>query len=241
MEAAEVRDDHPIGYNGGNTNLLRFVDTSKVFQASLRTQKVVLRSVSWSLRPAQVAVIEGQNGAGKSTLLGLAAGLIRPTRGTVTVFGQPAGTPSALRRIGWQSESPRFPERLTVEACLQEHLEAFGTPRSESEARVSDLLDVVGLAQERSTVVRDCSAGMRQRLAIARAVAHRPILLLLDEPFSALDQDARPLVSWAVSQVLARGGGGIVVTHHTGILPELQASSWRLEGGRLFAKKATEQ
>jgi len=212
---------------------LSFHQVDKVYRGRRGARCAVLRDLSWSLSPETAVMIRGPNGCGKSTLLGIAVGLIRPTGGTVRTFGLPAGHPDALRRIGWCSEAPAFREDLAVEGCLREHLRAFGIHGSVAARRSGALLERVGLDAVRDRPVGKCSAGMRRRLALARAVSHEPELLMLDEPFAALDEKSRPLVGWAVRSTLERGGAAVIVSHIDAIVEGVSCERWRLAGGKL--------
>src|SRR5688500_15834755 len=127
----------------------------------------------------------GPNGAGKSTLVKAACGLVRPTAGTLTVNGAPAGSTAARRAIGYLAELFRFPGWARADEVLSLHQRLTG---SDGGARERDeLLELVGIADRRTRRVEAMSKGMQQRLGLAQALVGRPPLLLLDEPTSALD------------------------------------------------------
>lgn len=135
----------------------------------------------------------GPNGAGKTTTLRILAGLARPTAGRAWVAGDPVGPESQARaRIGYLPEEPRFYPWMTARELLERYVAGlFGLTGKESRARADSVLDRVGLASVGGRRVGGFSRGMRQRLGLAQALLHRPPVLLLDEPVSALDPVGR--------------------------------------------------
>ena len=199
----------------------------------------VLRDVDLDVFPGEVVAILGPNGAGKSTLLRILGCIARARSGSLALFGTDChpGRPTrdVLGRIGFLGHEPMVYEDLTP----QQNLELFarlyrgvlgdGTP--ESIARTS--LERVGLLYARERSTRALSRGMLQRLAIARATQHEPPLLLLDEPFTALDESGIDLLS-AILRARADGGAGIVmVTHDLARVSELATRVVVLVGGRV--------
>jgi NitT/TauT family transport system ATP-binding protein len=132
----------------------------------------------------------GPSGCGKSTLLNIVAGFERPTRGEISVDGQPVTQPDASRGVIFQGDSALFPW-LTAEENVLFGLRATGVEASERAERVERYLQLVGLDAHRYKYPRELSGGMRQRIQIARILANQPRLLLMDEPFAALDAQTR--------------------------------------------------
>jgi len=144
-----------------------------------------LAGVTLSVGPRQIVAVVGPNGSGKSTLLRLICGLIAPDEGTVEIDGQ--AVRSADPRVGLVFQEPRLlPWRRALDNVAFP-LQLDGVARDERRQRAAALLDMVGLGGFAQAYPHQLSGGMRQRLAIARAFARNPGLLLLDEPFSALD------------------------------------------------------
>ena len=147
-------------------------------------EHTVLRDVSFEVVPGEVLAILGASGCGKSTLLRAAAGLDRPTAGTVLIDGQPVHGIDERCAVAFQE--PRLLPWQTLQANI-----AIGLPKSASasrgKARVAELLDLVGLSAFAKHRPRAVSGGMAQRASLARALAREPGVLLLDEPFGALD------------------------------------------------------
>ena len=157
----------------------------------------------------------GVSGCGKSTLLNIVAGLERPTDGTVTVDGDTVVGPGPDRGVVFQAYS-LFPWR-TVAENVAFGLECLRVGRAERRRRVAEMLGVVGLTEFAGRLPRELSGGMRQRVAIARALVSEPDLLLLDEPFGALDLQTRQSLHVFLRQVWQRTGATVLmVTHDVG-------------------------
>src|SRR5579863_6587042 len=146
---------------------------------------VVLDGVDLALSPGQIVGLLGRTGSGKSTLLRLIAGLAHPSNGTVSYLGQPVNAPAPGIAMVFQSFA-LFPW-LTVLENVQLGLEALGLPETEIRKRALAAIDLIGLDGYESAYPRELSGGMRQRVGFARALVVHPNILLMDEPFSALD------------------------------------------------------
>src|ERR1700758_3494704 len=148
-------------------------------------EHLVLDGVELALAEGQIVGLLGRTGSGKSTLLRLIAGLARPSSGTITYLGQPVLGPAAGIAMVFQSFA-LFPW-LTVLENVQLGLEALGLPEAEIRQRALAAIDLIGLDGYESAYPREVAGGMRQRVGFARALVVHPIILLMDEPFSALD------------------------------------------------------
>ena len=146
---------------------------------------VVLDGVDVSLRTGEIVGLLGRSGSGKSTLLRIIAGLLQPSAGEVTWRGQALRGPADGVAMVFQSFA-LFPW-LTVQENVELGLEALGVPRAEREDRAEAAIDLIGLGGYESAYPKELSGGMRQRVGLARALVVHPDLLLMDEPFSALD------------------------------------------------------
>jgi len=171
---------------------------------------VALDRVSVELAPGETLAVLGPNGAGKTTLLRVLATLLRPTAGEVSVLGceLPRQAWKARGRIGYLGHEPLLYRDLTVAENLRFQARLHGLEGAEE--RIGELLAAVGLERRGGELARNLSAGMLQRAAICRAVLHRPVLLLLDEPRSHLDPDAARVV-----EPLLAGSGisRVLITH----------------------------
>lgn len=193
--------------------------------------------VSFEVGRGEVFGLLGPNGAGKTTLIRLFAGVLTPTAGSARVLGlDPAVEGSAIRqRCGVLTESPAVYERLTARQNLSFAAEVFGVPVHEVERRVDDLLDRFSLGERADEPVGGFSKGMKQRLALARALVHDPELLFLDEPTAGLDPVASRQVHELVAGFRDEGRTVVLCTHH---LVEAEALCDRvgvLAKGRLIA------
>ena len=184
----------------------------------------------------EVVGLVGRNGAGKSTLMKLAAGLLRPSVGTVTVAGAPAGSRAANQALGFSPEFERLYEGLTGREFVAWMLRLHGTPMRGARDRAAALLTDLGLGEHMHRRIRDYSKGMRQRVRLAQALAHEPRFLLLDEPMNGLDPLARRELAQRIV-ALGRQGIGVLVSSH--VLHELEAMVDRvvlIHQGRLMAE-----
>jgi heme exporter protein A len=171
---------------------------------------VALDSVTFQIGPG-ITGLFGPNGSGKSTFLRAAAGLLRPVSGGITIDGV-AMTPrseAVRRRIGYAGHQSGLYPHLTVVENLALFARLYGTPA----ARVDEMLESVGLAGRGSTPVGELSAGLARRASVARALLHEPNILLLDEPYANLDDDAASMVSEAVTSWATPGRYAVIATH----------------------------
>jgi heme exporter protein A len=173
----------------------------------------VLRGVDLVVHAGEAVVVAGPNGAGKTTLLRLLAGLMRPQAGDVRVLGQPVrgGDAAGRRSIGFVSHQSLLYDDLSLAQNLAFAARLYGLPRPVEAARRA--LEAAGLASRAEESPRRLSRGMAQRAAIARALLHGPRVLLLDEPFTALDAAAAERLRSELAVRLAEGLGMVIVTH----------------------------
>jgi heme exporter protein A len=170
-------------------------------------RKLALRGLDLRVAPGESLVIFGPNGAGKTTLIRILSSLSRPTSGAVYIGGLDLKTHAdgIRRHLGVVSHNPLLYDSLTAE----ENLRFFGRLYDVSglEARVTLLLEQVGLAARRKDLVRTFSRGMTQRLSIARALLHDPEILLLDEPDTGLDPQAAEMLHRLLAELSGRSSG----------------------------------
>jgi ABC-type multidrug transport system ATPase subunit len=192
-------------------------------------ERLALRKASLTVAAGETVVLLGPNGAGKSTLLRLAAGLLRPTAGSARINDVEAiSAPKALRAgIAYAGHQPQLYRGLTARENLELHLRLHQTS-----ADTGALLARVGLGDRADERIDGFSRGMLQRLALARATAHQPALLLLDEPASGLDEDGRALLDDTL-----RAGLGVrtqlVASHDHDLAARLGVRILRLDNGGL--------
>jgi heme exporter protein A len=172
----------------------------------------VLRDVSLQIHEGRCALLIGGNGSGKSTLLRILAGLSQPTSGEAMVFGENARNLGvARRRIGMLTHQSWFYPNLTARENLAFYAELYGLPNCDAFA--TKWIEAVGLIAAANERVREFSRGMEQRLSIARTMITAPDLLLLDEPFSALDPEAVAMVADLIRTAVARGSAALITAH----------------------------
>ena len=185
----------------------------------------VLRGLALHVGKGEFVVIVGPNGAGKTTLLRILATIMKPDRGEITIdgFRLPDATVEIRRRIGYISHHPLLYDELTAEENLRFYGMMYSVP--EPERRIEQLLEQVGLADRRRDRVRTFSRGMLQRLAIARALIHDPPVVLLDEPFTGLDQKAADAFHALLQEFVGQERTIVMTTHQ---LEERLAMSSRI-------------
>lgn len=195
-----------------------------------------LDGVSLQVVQGTVMGIVGPNGAGKTTLIDVICGLVHPSEGSVRVLGEDVGANSvALRaRLGVLPQETALYDEVTARQNLRFAAALYGVPHAD--ARVDEVLELVGLSARARDVVRGFSGGMQRRVAIARALLHDPSLLILDEPTLGVDVEARHQI-WAHIRSLRVGGRTVVLT--TNYLDEAEALCDRvaiLRAGKLVAE-----
>jgi heme ABC exporter ATP-binding subunit CcmA len=188
-----------------------------------------LRGATFEALPGACVALLGRNGAGKTTLLRILANLSKPSKGEVTIFGEPAG--GRRERIGYLGHGIGVYDDLSA----IENLTLFGQLMgiTNPTATADAALERVGLGRVREGFAREFSRGMRQRLAIARAFLHKPEVLLLDEPFTSLDDRAVAVLHDLLRDALAQGATIIMSTHQIREAMELATQVALLERGRI--------
>jgi putative ABC transport system ATP-binding protein len=224
--------------------VVEILDVSKSY-AEGDAVREVLSNVRLTLHAGEFVVLLGRSGSGKSTLLNLISGIDLPSRGTVRVDGRELVTLSEhertlLRRerIGFIFQSFNLLPTLTVEENILLPLELTGREGPESRNRVRELLDTVGLGNRAASFPDRLSGGEQQRVAVARALAHTPLLLLADEPTGNLDeQTGRKVLDLLVGLTRREKACALIVTHDPGLVSRADRVL-SLETGRLVEREA---
>ena len=177
---------------------LHIHNVSKTYRSDGQ-EVLAVDEIDLKIKNKEFATILGPSGCGKSTLLRIVAGLIKPTRGIVRLDGNMIVRPGQDRGMVFQSYT-LFPW-LTVTENIQFGPEISGTPKAKQEQIAQEFIDKVGLKGFEKTYPKGLSGGMKQRVAIARALANNPAILLLDEPFGALDAQTRALMQELLTQI----------------------------------------
>lgn len=173
----------------------------------------MLDDISFDVPPQGISAVVGPNGSGKSTLLRLVGGLLTPDSGAVEIEGVPVA--QADQRVGLVFQEPRLLPWRTALDNVAFPLELAGVSRAERHERAQALLELVGLAPFARAYPHQMSGGMRQRAAIARALVREPQILLLDEPFSALDALTRERFNAELLDIWQRTGTTILIVTHS--------------------------
>jgi len=201
---------------------VRAVGVGKIFPTTgARTDSnsvIALAGVELEVGAGEFVSLIGPSGCGKSTLLRLIADLDQASSGTLEIFGKPARRARIDQDYGIAFQQSGLLPWRTVAANISLPLELHGTSRSERTARVAELAELVGLSDFVDRYPDQLSGGMQQRVAIARALATRPRLLLMDEPFGALDEMTREYLQSELTRITAETGAAVVFVTHS--IPE---------------------
>ncbi|MGI5200291.1 ABC transporter ATP-binding protein [Spirillospora sp. CA-108201] len=176
----------------------------------------VLRSVDIDVEPGSFVTLIGPSGCGKSTLLKILGGILEPTGGEVAIGGRPAASSVKKKRIGLVPQRPALlPWKTALKNAGMLREIASGERGGDVSAAANRALDLVGLAEARDKLPHELSGGMAQRVSIARALAMDPAILLMDEPFGALDAITRDEMTEKLAEIWAATGKTIVFVTHS--------------------------
>lgn len=213
----------------GQTALLEFAHVTKWYG-----RIAALMDVSFSVGREVVGLV-GKNGVGKSSLMKLAVGLLRPSQGEVRIAGMPATARAARAQVGLCPDVDRLYEDLSGVTFVAWMLRFHGFGLAAARQRAGEVLTDLGLGEHMQRRIREYSKGMRQRVRLAQALAHRPRVVLLDEPMTGLDPVARAELARAIRALPGQGVGVLVSSH---VLHELETVVDRVvlvHQGRLLA------
>jgi NitT/TauT family transport system ATP-binding protein len=174
----------------------------------------ILRNINMTIGKGEFVCVVGPSGCGKTTTLRLIAGLMKPSSGTVTYQGKPVGAPRQDIAIMFQDYGRALLPWRTVAGNVSLAMESLGTPKAERAGRIDELLAKVGLRGQNDRYPNQLSGGMQQRLQIARCLAQNPSVLLMDEPFGALDAMTRQALQDEVLAIVAATGATVFFVTH---------------------------
>jgi heme exporter protein A len=196
-----------------------------------------LRRVSFQVAPSECVVLAGRNGSGKTTLLRIAARLVRPSAGTLGFPGETTDGEAVAKLTGFVAHATMVYDELTAEEnlLLFARLQGIAQPAKSAQR----LLEEVGLIERRDSLVRTFSRGMRQRMAIARALLHDPSVLLLDEPATGLDPQGAAWLAGTLRRMRDSGATILMSLHGESEISSLATRAIRLDAGSVIADTST--
>jgi NitT/TauT family transport system ATP-binding protein len=227
--SAPVAPDAMANQDGGQpgADVVHLDDVSMVFAASGTSRKVeALREIDLAVQRGEFVSLIGPSGCGKSTLLRIVGDLVTPTSGTVTVNGKPARRARLDRDYGMVFQAPVLFDWRTVQKNVELPLEITGLAAEARATRAREMLQLVELEEFGGQRPWQLSGGMQQRVAIARALALDPAILLMDEPFGALDEMTRERMNLELHRIWLRTGTTVIFVTHS--IPEAVFLSTRV-------------
>ena len=206
------RDRAPAEDSGSSAPALRLERLVKRYPTGTQA----LKGVSLTIERGDFFGLLGPNGAGKSTLIHCTTGLVRPSSGAVEVFGHNAlhNYREARQAVGLAPQEINLDHFLTVEETLDYHGGYFGMPRADRRERAAELLETFSLTDKRGERTTFLSGGMKRRITLARALMHRPQLLILDEPTAGVDVELRLELWHYIRQINEEGTSVLLTTHY---------------------------
>jgi ABC-type lipoprotein export system ATPase subunit len=205
-----------------------------------------LQGAELDVLKGEVLCIHGPSGAGKSTLLRVIAGIDTPSAGVVRVLGTDIGRQGERARARFrnrylglvsQSLDGEVPSSLTVAAAVELPLALRGRPRGKSRERAGELLGAIGMADRRAALLTELSGGERQRVALCAAIAHRPALLLADEPTGELDGESASVIRELITSLARRSGMTVVIASHDEAVADAADRTVTIAGGRIAEER----
>ncbi len=191
---------------------IRIENLRKVYVTD-ESQTVAIEDFTLDIKRGELISIVGPSGCGKTTLLRMIAGLLEPTSGTITIDGRPCSDPGPDRGLVFQ-DFALFPWR-TVRKNVEFGMEVTGVPKEERRLRAEEYLRLVGLEKFMDARIHELSGGMKQRVGIARALVNDPEVILMDEPFGALDAQTRNIMQAELTKILEKSDKTIIFITHS--------------------------
>lgn len=222
------------------TQAIEAVDVWRIYQVSGRQEVAALRGVNLSIRPGSFLALKGRSGSGKTTLLNCLGGLDQPTRGTVRIFGEEisqlseeAATRWRRERVGFVFQSFGLLPTLSAYENVELILRIAGMPGRKRHARAVECLRQVGLGKWLHHRPYELSGGQQQRLAIARALANRPPLILADEPTGELDSTTAEEILTFFRQIVNDEGLTLLVASHDPLVDKYVDGILQMRDGQI--------
>jgi ABC-2 type transport system ATP-binding protein len=200
---------------------VKIVELTKVFKSGIRRkQTMALNGLNLEVKEGEILGYLGPNGAGKTTTFKILLGLLRPTKGDAWLLGKNIKDISSREGVGFLPEQPYFYDYLTAREFLDLYGQLYNLSKQARQARVTELLELVGLQDSASTQLRKFSRGMLQRIGVAQSLINEPKLIFLDEPMAALDPIGRKRMRDIILRLKSEGKTIIYSTH---ILSDVEA------------------
>ncbi|MBQ7979275.1 MAG: ABC transporter ATP-binding protein [Candidatus Methanomethylophilaceae archaeon] len=177
------------------------------------TETVAIDQFDLTIKKGELISLIGPSGCGKTTILRMIAGLLEPTEGTITIAGKECKEPGADRGVVFQ-DFALFPWR-SVRKNVEFGMEVAGVPKDERRERADEYIELVGLGDFKNSKIQELSGGMKQRVGIARALVNHPDVILMDEPFGALDAQTRNIMQNQLVQILEKTEQTIIFITHS--------------------------
>ena len=228
--------------SGGGSLVVEAAGLTKVFSDFwMRTTAKAVDSIDFEIRPREIFGLLGPNGSGKSTTIKMILGLLRKTRGKLSVFGRDPGDVAVKARIGYLPEESYMYKFLDPVETLDYYGKLFGIPRAERRRRADELLEMVGLTGAAHRPVGEFSKGMARRLGLAQALINDPEFLILDEPTSGLDPIGTRQVKDLLLELGRRGKTILLSSHLLADVEDVCDRMVILYGGRIRAAGTTDE
>lgn len=224
---------------GTQPTVLEIDNLTKIYRSLFTPAGVkAVDKLNLGVREGETYAIVGPNGSGKTTTLKILLGLIFPTEGSTAIFGKPIADLGVRERIGFLPEDAYLYDCFNGEELLDFYAGLFGYSRARRRELTDELLDLVGMQANRQVPFRECSKGMRQRLALGQALVNDPDLLILDEPTSGLDPAGRHQMTRIVLELKRRGKTILLCSHFLAEVEEVCDRVGIMYRGRLIAEGA---
>ena len=207
----QVSENDPVTYAEGE-DFIHMENLSKIYKRD-DSETVAIEDFNINIKRGELISIVGPSGCGKTTILRMIAGLLEPTSGVITVAGHPCDKPGPDRGMVFQ-DFALMPWRSVIKN-VELGMEMAGVPKEERRKRAEEYISIVGLEKFKDARINELSGGMKQRVGIARALVNHPDVLLMDEPFGALDAQTRNLMQAELIKILDKTDQTIIFITHS--------------------------
>ena len=207
----QVSENDPVTYAEGE-DFIHIENLSKIYKRD-DSETVAIEDFNINIKRGELISIVGPSGCGKTTILRIIAGLLEPTSGVITVAGHPCDKPGPDRGMVFQ-DFALMPWRSVIKN-VELGMEMAGVPKEERRKRAEEYISIVGLEKFKDARINELSGGMKQRVGIARALVNHPDVLLMDEPFGALDAQTRNLMQAELIKILDKTDQTIIFITHS--------------------------